>query len=103
MELYGLKFILPTGEAKVFTELPITIGRSEQNHLILEDDTVSASHAQVYFDERHRNVCIIDLGSLNGMYLDGLPSLRNILYDDAKIRLGQTELTFRDTGYIHPD
>ena len=103
MELYGLKFIFPTGESKVFTELPISIGRGEQNDLILQDDTVSSAHARIYFDERLRNVCIVDLGSLNGIYLDGLPSLRNVLYDDAKIRLGKTELTFRDTGYIHPD
>jgi hypothetical protein len=52
MELYGLKFIFPTGESKVFTELPISIGRGEQNDLILQDDTVSSTHARIYFDER---------------------------------------------------
>ena len=103
MEQYGLKFILPTGESKVFAELPISIGRGEQNDLVLQDETVSSSHARVYFDDRLRSVCIVDLGSLNGIYLDGLPSLRNVLYDDAKIRFGKVELTFRDTGYLHPD
>ena len=102
-ELYGLKFILPSGEAQVFSELPVSIGRGEQNDLVLEDDTISSSHAQVYFDERIHAVCIADLGSLNGLYLDGQPSLRNVLYDDAKIKLGNIEITFRDTGYIHPD
>lgn len=98
---YGLKFIFPSGEYRIFTALPITIGRGEQNDLILKDDGVSLVHARIYYDERLNDVCIEDLHSLNGVYLDGQPTIKNLLFDDVHIRLGDTSLVFRDTGYIH--
>jgi pSer/pThr/pTyr-binding forkhead associated (FHA) protein len=101
-EQYGLKFILESGEYKIFTSLPITLGRAEQNDIVLSDDTVSAMHAQVYYDQQIKDICIVDLDSLNGLYIDGQPTRKNILYDGVKIGLGKVALTFRDTGYIHP-
>jgi hypothetical protein len=100
-ELYGLKFILHTGESRTFTSLPISIGRSEENDLVIKDETVSAIHAWVKYDETARSVCILDQDSLNGVYVNDQPTRKNILYDGALIRLGNARLTFRDTGYIH--
>jgi hypothetical protein len=101
-EMFGLQFILDSGESKTFTALPLKIGRGEQNDVKLNDETVSTDHAQVYYDEQVRDICIIDLDSLNGLFIGDQPTRKNILYDGVKIRLGRVQLTFRDTGYIHP-
>jgi pSer/pThr/pTyr-binding forkhead associated (FHA) protein len=98
---YGLKFILPSGKALTLTSLPISIGRSDQNDIVLKDETVSARHAQIYYDDLIKDVCILDNDSLNGLFIDDQPTRKNVLYDGVKIRLGGAEITFRDTGYIH--
>jgi pSer/pThr/pTyr-binding forkhead associated (FHA) protein len=98
---FGLKFSLETGEERLFTSLPISIGRGDHNDMVLKYDTVSNVHALIYFDERVQDVCILDQGSLNGIMIDGLPTGKNVLHDGVKIRFGDALLTFRDTGYIH--
>ena len=100
---YGLKFTLPSGKALILTSLPISIGRSDQNDIVLKDEAVSAKHAQIYYDDLIKDVCILDNDSLNGMFIDGQPTRKNILYDGVKIRLGGAEITFTDTGYIHAE
>jgi pSer/pThr/pTyr-binding forkhead associated (FHA) protein len=99
---YGLKFTLESGESKLFTSLPISLGRAESNDLILPDETVSAHHARIYYDEKVNDVCIVDLSSLNGLFIDNQPTYRNVLYDGVKIGLGNVTLVFRDTGFIYP-
>jgi pSer/pThr/pTyr-binding forkhead associated (FHA) protein len=101
-QVFGLKFIFESGESKTFTSLPISIGRSEQNQIVLGDKSVSATHARVYYDDRVRGICIVDTDSLNGLYINDQPTSRNTLQDGVKIRLGNVHLVFRDTGYIHP-
>jgi len=101
-QVFGLKFVFESGESKTFTNLPISIGRSEQNQIVLGDKSVSATHARVYYDDRIRGVCIVDNDSLNGLYINDQPTSRNVLQDGVKIRLGNVQLAFRDTGYIHP-
>ncbi len=99
---FGLLFILESGEKKTINTLPVSIGRSDQNGVILKDDTVSATHARVYYDEQVGSVCIVDLDSLNGVFINDQPTRKNVLYDSSQVRLGKVKLTFRDTGYIHP-
>ena len=100
-EFFGLKLILDTGKEFAFSTLPVTIGRGETNQVVLNDETVSNSHALIYFDELAQEVCILDLDSLNGICVDHAPTRRNILSDGVTISLGAVDLTFRDTGYIH--
>lgn len=100
-EPFGLKFTLTTGEAYLFSSLPLIIGRSPDSDLVIDKDTVSMAHALVYFDESVHDVCILDQDSLNGLYIDGLPTRKNILHDGVQITLGEATLNFRDTGYIH--
>jgi hypothetical protein len=100
-QVYGLKFILPNGEAKLFTSLPISIGRAEDNDIVLEDETVSAHHARIYYDQKAHDICILDLDSLNGLFIGDQPTRRNILNDGVKIGLGAATLIFRDTGFIY--
>jgi pSer/pThr/pTyr-binding forkhead associated (FHA) protein len=99
---YGLNFVLDKGETKSFSSLPITIGRSEQNTFIVSEETVSSTHARVYYDERVKGICIEDLDSLSGLFINGSPTRKNLLLDGMKIRMGNMNITFRDTGYIHP-
>lgn len=99
---FGLTFSPEGGESKIFTRLPITIGRGAQNDLVLHDEAISVQHARVYYDVRLQQVCILDLDSLNGLWINEQATRRNVLLDDMKIRLGNITLTFRDTGYIHP-
>jgi pSer/pThr/pTyr-binding forkhead associated (FHA) protein len=98
---FGLKFIFASGDSRVFTSLPISMGREEQNDIVLEDETVSAVHARIYYDERVGDICIQDNDSLNGTFIDDQPTYKNVLHDDVRIRMGSVELIFRDTGYIH--
>lgn len=101
-QAYGLKFTLESGESKLFTSLPISLGRAEDNDIVLTNETVSAHHAQVYYDEKAKDICILDLDSLNGLFIGDQPTRRNILFDGVKIGLGTATLIFRDTGFIYP-
>ena len=98
--VFGLKFILNNGEAINFTSLPITIGRGDQNDIVINDETISAVHARVYFDERISEVCILDNDSLNGILVNECPTYQNVLQDGVQLRLGRVSISFRDTGYI---
>jgi len=98
---FGLQFHLLTGEVKSFANLPIEIGRGEANDINLEDDSVSATHARVYFDERVGSICIEDQHSLNGIFVNTLQTSKNILRDGDKIKIGNLEMTFKDTGFIY--
>ena len=98
---FGLKFFLDSGEEMLFTALPVNIGRSDHNDIILARETVSSVHARVYFDDRIQAICIQDQDSLNGLLVDRLPTRTNILSDGMLISLGDAVITFRDTGYIH--
>lgn len=101
-QAYGLKFLLESGESILFTSLPISIGRAEENDIVLADETVSAYHAQVYYDDNAQDICIVDLDSFNGLFIGDQPTRKNILYDGVKIGLGAATLIFRDTGFIYP-
>lgn len=99
---FGLKFTLPGGEAKLFTALPVTIGRAIDNDIVLADETVSAQHAQIYYDPKVQDICIVDLDSLNGLFIGGQPTRKNVLNDGVKIGVGMSSLIFRNTGFIYP-
>ena len=98
-----LQLIDATGNAWPLEPLPVNIGRDAQrNSIVLIDDNVSATHARVFYDDILKAVCIEDAGSLNGVYIEDHPTLKNVLYDGAKIRFGDTTFTYRDMGYIPP-
>ena len=99
----GLSFVLASGKTVTFASLPISIGRDEKNDLLIDDETVSASHAYIYYDERAKAICIADSDSLNGLFINDQPTRKNILRDSARIRLGNVQLTFHNTGYVHPE
>lgn len=95
---------LEDAAGKVFAldPLPAALGRDPQkNKIVINDTKVSGAHAKIYYDNLLKAICIEDTNSLNGLFVDEAPTLKNILYNGAKVRLGETVFTFRDHGYIH--
>jgi len=99
---HGLQLLLPGGAVYVLPGLPATLGRAAGSSVALRDPGVSATHARIYFDELLQAVCIEDCDSTNGLYVDGQPTRKNVLHDNARITLGATTLTFRDGGFVPP-
>lgn len=49
---------------------PLTVGRSQTAGVYLDDKTLSREHTQFYLD--HGRVCVRDLDSKNGTYVNGV-------------------------------
>ncbi len=75
----------------LFSALPVTIGRAPGNTVVLADTSVSRSHARIECSEDGQ-VRVVDLGSRNGLYVDGQPLPCAVLDRSLTLRLGQTEL-----------
>ena len=70
-----------------------TLGRSEECEVTIEDPLVSRRHAQIAVDGDE--VKLIDLGSRNGVRLNGRPvSGFAILQDGDRVRIGTQDLVF---------
>ena len=69
-----------------------SIGRDPQSEIFLDDVTVSRKHAEVLRDGD--NYVIVDLGSLNGTYLNSQPSNRERLVVSDEVQIGKYLLTY---------
>lgn len=80
--------------------LPLTIGRSYANDLILDDRHVSPEHARLETDP-DGGVRLVDLGSRNGVFLLGpTRAVRSTpLESGMRVRLGRSELRFRSADH----
>jgi hypothetical protein len=84
----------PSGE----TVIPIvggyiSIGRSEENTVIIEDPNVSRQHALV--EKTDGRFIIRDLESTNGTFVDGSRIEKHALHNGDTITIGTTKLQFR--------
>lgn len=71
-----------------------TVGRDDSNDLILDDVTVSRKHAIIGVDSRGL-ICIIDVGSSNGTFVDG----KHI--GDRRVEIDRaTEIKFGDVALV---
>jgi DNA-binding NtrC family response regulator len=76
---------------------PITIGRNQNNTIVLRDDLVSRHHAVVFEESGHW--VIRDLEARNGTYVDGRRVLdKAILHDGQEIGIGAAPLRFCHEG-----
>jgi adenylate cyclase len=73
----------------------ITIGRSKDNDLTLNDDTVSRHHAEIL--ETEKGYFIGDLGSYNKTAVNGKSVEGAFLKHGDKIQLGLTKLSFLES------
>lgn len=79
-------------------QLPIRLGRSYDNDIILDDAHSAASHALIDRDE-HNQVVLRDLGSKNGIVHKGRKQTSLTLDGDAVVRLGHTRLRVRGADF----
>jgi pSer/pThr/pTyr-binding forkhead associated (FHA) protein len=71
-----------------------TIGRDATRcQVTLDDPMVSNEHAAIVFE--HGRFVLQDLASTNGTYLNGQRILRQMLFDNDEIRLGNSVLVFK--------
>jgi len=69
----------------------ITIGRAEENTLAVKDDRMSRRHGVLEpADPPTSGVLVTDLGSRNGVQVDGAKARRALAGDGAIVRLGDT-------------
>jgi len=79
------KTYVPDGERTV-------VGTAEGAQLRLDDPTVSRFHAELA--SRDGAVVLKDLGSRNGVYIDGVRVTEAFLHSGAVIAVGQTRISF---------
>lgn len=79
------------GKMFLISKARMTIGRSKNCDILLDDDGMSRKHAQIEHDEQH-NVFITDLKSTNGTYFNGVRINRHHLQDGDKIQFGSTTI-----------
>jgi adenylate cyclase len=76
------------------TKDEITIGRSPENDLVIQDSSISRQHARVF---RSGNAWrVADMGSKNGTHLNDHDNTNVDLQDGDEIILGKFPLTFSD-------
>jgi hypothetical protein len=75
----------------------VTIGRAQENDLVITQDfpgwdTISRHHARIY---QHAGYWAVeDLGSMNGVWVNGRRTGRNLLEDGWQLRIGGVEFVF---------
>ena len=80
------------GTVRELTDSRMSVGRDKANQLCLADPTVSRKHCTIQqIDEQ---VELIDLDSLTGTFVNGMPVRRKLLDHGDTIRIGSAELVF---------
>jgi hypothetical protein len=80
------------GEAFTVTGQRLTIGRSPEADIFLDDVTVSRRHAVLL--KRPEGFVIEDLGSLNGTFVNRRRVDRKALEDGDEVQIGKYKLTY---------
>ena len=76
--------------------VPLSIGRGDENQIALEgDEFASAAHARV--EPRHDGAWLVDRGSTNGTYVNGIRigSPQRLEPGDL-VRIGETQLRYEE-------
>jgi hypothetical protein len=80
------------GRAHELQKASVVIGRSKECDIRVSDPNVSRRHAEVR--QEGSTYWVVDLGSTNGISVNGHALKRAKLDDDDRITLGSTELVF---------
>jgi pSer/pThr/pTyr-binding forkhead associated (FHA) protein len=73
-----------------------TLGRSADNDVVIDSLLVSRRHARV--ECSGRRCAVEDLGSANGLFVNGKRVSRTVLNAGDRLRLGDVELTYQPAG-----
>jgi len=79
---------------------PALIGRARDNDIVIPStvpgwESVSRHHALLHYNARRVWWVIRDLGSRNGVYVDGSRTGHNVLRDGTQVQLGSVQAVFR--------
>jgi pSer/pThr/pTyr-binding forkhead associated (FHA) protein len=97
VDLVGAALVIRSGGGRAGETFPIaedrlSIGRSPDAGVFLDDVTVSRNHALIV--KRNEGVFIDDLGSLNGTYVNRHRIESQLLEDGDEIQVGKYKLSF---------
>jgi pSer/pThr/pTyr-binding forkhead associated (FHA) protein len=95
---------LPGGQRREFTlsKANVAIGRAAANDIVLIDSSVSRRHARI--ERRLQGWEVVDLGSANGIVVNGVATARAWLKPNDVIGVGDCSLRFnRDGDLQDPD
>jgi len=88
----GLAIVRPDGTREALRD-GLTIGRSDENDIVIRDGRVSRRHARIVADGS--GFAIEDRGSSNGTFVDGARVRRGRLAAGTSIVVGETVLEIR--------
>ena len=88
----------PSGDAvRTTMDLDVlVVGSSPEADVVVTDPRVSRRHCELRLTES--GLILRDLGSKNGVFVDGLRVVAAYLTTAARVRIGDSELTVRSTG-----
>jgi hypothetical protein len=82
----------------------VRIGSAERNDIVIPDDTVSASHALLEFEDGAWR--LTDLESTNGTVVEGVrlaPEVPTPIQYGSTVRIGAVRLQFREVAGARPE
>ncbi|HEU5070041.1 MAG TPA: FHA domain-containing protein [Verrucomicrobiae bacterium] len=88
------------GQSFELKEGKTTVGRVEDNAILIAEPSVSSHHAEIHVVEQ--DVIIKDLGSTNGSFINGEKITESVLKAGQVLRLGQVELRLDDGTPLPP-
>jgi pSer/pThr/pTyr-binding forkhead associated (FHA) protein len=94
MALVTFQVVNGLEKGRTFLRLPtpVTIGREEDNHIVLNDERISRFHAKVQEDDGH--IILTDLDSTNGTRINGHPVQMRVLQIGDLVLIGRSALLF---------
>jgi pSer/pThr/pTyr-binding forkhead associated (FHA) protein len=88
----------PTAGSRILLDKAITsAGRHPDSDIFLDDVTVSRRHAEFHV-KGDNEVQVVDVGSLNGTYVNRVPVDSATLADGDEVQLGRFRLVFLTGG-----
>jgi hypothetical protein len=85
---------LATGSTFALTAGDVTIGRDGENEIVLAENTVSRYHARLLRQDNGQ-FALTDLGSANGVYVNGTRVQRAILRSGDEVKVGDNFFRFQ--------
>ncbi|MCW5549292.1 MAG: sigma 54-interacting transcriptional regulator [Opitutaceae bacterium] len=89
----------PVANFPLETGASVTLGRSRENAVVLDDPSVSRRHAEIAVSPNQ--VTLRDLKSRNGVQVNGVPRREATLQPGDRIKIGAVELEFA-AGFVRP-
>ncbi len=89
--------VLPDGREQIAFILDrpvVTVGKTLDNHFVIDDPTVSKHHAK-FIRHPSGSFVVVDLGSTNGTYVNGQRVRENLLRNGFEVRFGRARFIYR--------